>query len=295
MMGSSIDTLFATLGDGLLGDDDGPPPLEPAGAPLPLLTQFGEQSMEDKKPPAKPVESDEAMSKRLAAEWKYDDVMDSKAKSPPVASVPTTLPVASVAKSPPVASPPAPPQRVPSPMDVETTLSDEELARKLQAEWDAEITASTSSVTAVPGSPLPRVETPPDLPALIDGTNLSPANHVVSHPGQPVANIDGVVTAAPTLTKQANVATKDKLDFEKYGDTFNLFHYNGLRGGTLTPFRVTRLSAEEAVGASIALNRGAGNASSHNLGGSGDLEDVVRTKWPSCMVNWLDKDPPFID
>jgi hypothetical protein len=39
------------------------------------------------------------------------------------------------------------------------------------------------------------------------------------------------------------------------------------------------------------LNRG----TSHGGSGSGDLEDVVRTKWPSCMINWLGKPPPYID
>lgn len=149
-----------------------------------------------------------------------------------------------------------------SPMDVElTALSDEDLARKLQAEWDAELSCNNaSSVVAVNGSQ----ESPQwgNLMSTIDDANTQEKN------GMP-----------------------NKLEFEKYGDTFQLFHYNGLRGGTLTPFRVTRLTAEEAVGESIALNKG---NNSHS-GGSGDLEDVVRTKWPSCMVNWLGNPPPYID
>lgn len=80
----------------------------------------------------------------------------------------------------------------------------------------------------------------------------------------------------------------ERVDFEKFGESFPLYHYNGLRGGTLTPFRVTHMTAEEAVGASHSL----GASSSV---GSGDLEDVVRTKWPSCVVNWLGKTPPYID
>jgi hypothetical protein len=80
----------------------------------------------------------------------------------------------------------------------------------------------------------------------------------------------------------------ERVDFEKFGESFPLYHYNGLRGGTLTPFRVTRMTAEEAVGASHSLG------ASSSVGG-GDLEDVVRTKWPSCVVNWLGKTPPYID
>jgi len=160
-----------------------------------------------------------------------------------------------------------------SPMEVEpTALSDEELARKLQAEWDAEVSGTgtgtaASSVAAVTGSQgSPQWSNFPDTNSSI-ATTIDDAN--------------------PQETKDL----PNKLEFEKYGDSFQLFHYNGLRGGTLTPFRVTRLTAEEAVGASIALNRG---NNSHS-GGSGDLEDVVRTKWPSCMINWLGKSPPYID
>lgn len=79
--------------------------------------------------------------------------------------------------------------------------------------------------------------------------------------------------------------------FEQYGPTFPLYHYNGLRGGTLTPFRVTRLNAAEAVGVSIGLTSG----SSSNHQGSDDLEAVVRTKWPSCTFDWLGKNAPYID
>jgi hypothetical protein len=97
------------------------------------------------------------------------------------------------------------------------------------------------------------------------------------------------VDMKPLANRTVRFTEPPKLQFEEYGDKFSLYHYNGLRGGTLTTFRITRLSPEEAVGASIALNKG--NASD----GSGDLEDVVRTKWPSCMVDWAGKKPPFID
>ena len=82
------------------------------------------------------------------------------------------------------------------------------------------------------------------------------------------------------------------MEFEKHGHSFSLYHYNGLHGGTLTQFRLTRLSPTEAVGASIALS--SNGSSGHGAGGC-DLEGVVRTKWPSSMVNWLGKNPPSID
>lgn len=115
-------------------------------------------------------------------------------------------------------------------------LSDEELARRLQAEWNGE--------------------------------------EVVAPEPTPLA------TPMPVQSK------------ETYGDEFQLYHYNGLRGGTMRPFRVTRLSADEAIGASVAL----GSTQHSSVRYGGDLEDVLRCKWPSCKINWLgERSPPSID
>ncbi|CAB9503916.1 terminal hydrolase MINDY-3 [Seminavis robusta] len=213
------------------------------------------------------MESDEEMARRLAAEWgsseskivgpenNNDDNGDNN-NAPPAAAAAAA-----------------------APMEVEQPpLSDEELARKLQAEWDAEVTgvSGTSSVAALNGSQ----QTSPQW------SNFPDTNSSIATPDTtPMSNGDDL---NPEDTTANNKEVPNKLEFEKFGDTFQLFHYNGLRGGILTPFHVTRLTAEDAVGASIALKTG-------NSGGSGDLEDVVRTKWPSCAVNWLGKNPPYID
>lgn len=229
----------------------------------PLLLTNGEGVSEhdlDRKPAAMtanaaPVESDEELAKRLSTQWEFE--------AKPSASAAASAPAARA-----------------SPMEIEpTTLSDEELARKMQAEWDAEVSGggTESSVGAVAGSQ--------GSPAW---SNFLDTNSSIATPDMtPMGSVEDSQNPQCGNTKEQG----PKLDFEKYGDSFSLYHYNGLRGGTLTPFRVTRLSAEEAVGASIALNRG---NNSHS-GGSGDLEDVVRTKWPSCMINWLGQRPPFID
>jgi hypothetical protein len=153
-------------------------------------------------------------------------------------------------------------------------MTDEEYARKLQAEWDAEVSA-TASVVAVSGSPPPPLDDTDSHQAVADDLTTT--------------TMEDEKMSSSSLTESN---TNKVADFEKFGDTFSLYHYNGLRGGTLTPFRVTRLTAEEAVGASIALGAGGGCGAA---AGGGDLEDVVRTKWPSCMVNWLGKSPPYID
>jgi len=123
-------------------------------------------------------------------------------------------------------------------------MSDEELARKLQAEWNGEVIDLT-------------------------GSNDPPTRTATEH--MPTASTTGSFS-------------------EQYGTEFRLYHYNGLHGGNFKPFLVTRLRADEAIGASVGLG-----VSSHPSHGNGDLEDVLRTKWPSCKINWLGRSPPSID
>ena len=211
-------------------------------------------------------ETDEEMAKRLAAEWEAESAplrgMDFLGKA---ARATSPIPMDTT----PSAAASAVPQNPPPGMS-----SDEALAWKLQAEWDAEVNGSVAggSHEAVGGSPA-RSDELMQLPATPPRKSFQETEDDIK----------------PSADRTVRFADAAKLQFEQYGDSFSLFHYNGLRGGTLTTFRVTRLSPEEAVGASIALNRG--NASD----GSGDLEDVVRTKWPSCMVDWGGKKPPYID
>ncbi|CAJ1945895.1 unnamed protein product [Cylindrotheca closterium] len=114
-------------------------------------------------------------------------------------------------------------------------LSDEELARRLQAEWNGE-------PVVLPPAPAP----------------------------------------APAAQRK-----------EEYGKTFQMYHYNGLRGGNLRCFRVTRLSADEAIGASVSL--ASGQSSIPMMVDSGSLEDVLRCKWPSCKIDWMGNAQPSID
>eukprot|EP00536_Pseudo-nitzschia_multiseries_P003760 jgi/Psemu1/323174/estExt_fgenesh1_pg.C_590023 len=118
----------------------------------------------------------------------------------------------------------------------DTPLSDEELARKLHAEWNAD-------------------------------TSL--------------AN-----TTSNSTGTRSRIAQK-----EKFGRTFQLYHYNGLHGGNFKAFRVTRLSADEAIGASISL--GGSGHTTHRFGE--DLDSVLRTKWPGCKINWLGGSAPSIN
>ncbi|KAL7533789.1 hypothetical protein ACHAXR_007920 [Thalassiosira sp. AJA248-18] len=220
-----------------------------------LITQFGE---DDRKMPvvAPAQQSDEELAKKLAAEW---------------GCMPNDAATANNQK---------------------ITKSDEDYARELQAQWDAEVAgnndivdltsqvattddvATLASVSDRPPTPMPegKMEEEDDD----DEEEEDMGNTTMSTAGETTATQD---------SHAQSTSKPQQLDFEKHGLSFPLYHYNGLYGGTL-------LSPTEAVGASIALSCKGG--SGHGAGG-GDLEDVVRTKWPSSMLNWFGKNPPSID
>jgi hypothetical protein len=255
--------------------------MDNANAPPPLISNFAVNSDIHFKPEARRpegsasvhanyIESDEEMARRLTAEYEHDGATGMLALSN-AAETHLNFPPSLVGVDPEPGS-----------------MGDEEYAQYLQRQFDQENAVDAAfaneengSVAAISGSPFPV---------------LSDTDETASIPTTPTQNAlareddfeDTKMTAQMT-------SLTESLVFEQYGDTFSLYHYNGLRGGILTPFRVTRLTAEEAVGASIALNRGTGVASSHGSNGTQDLEDVLRTKWPSCAINWLGQTPPCID
>lgn len=208
-------------------------------------------------------ETDEEMARRLNAEWSNNGLSGLNALSSAAAVVSTPN----------------------DSMDVEPSpgMSDEEFARVLQAAFDSgnDIPA-TSSVGAVQGD-----ETIADDLSNTAGF-LSPANAEIENRSL----LGDTETPMDAEMQDSKAAAKRTGSFEEFGETFSMFHYNGLRGGVLTPFRVTRLSSREAIGSSVALNRGGAAVGG---GSSQDLEDVVRTKWPSCNVDWLGARAPFID
>jgi Domain of unknown function (DUF4205) len=255
MTGASLETVLQG-GDGTSSMN----PIILEDGPIPMLTDFAANPNMDVKPAAAPVpprvETDEELARRLGAEWGTDGrTSGMEALTAAAGSV--------------------------SPMEFDNQgLTDEQLARKWQDIYDNDTsvvnsgTNGSSSIAATNGSPIPE--------SYLSTPSVTPT--------QPMDTVEEEEDSKPAAVTDG----KNILPFEQYGETFSLYHYNGLRGGLLTPLRITRLTAEEAVGASIALNRGAGG-SSHGSTGSQDLEDVLRTKWPSCAINWLGNQPPFID
>jgi ubiquitin carboxyl-terminal hydrolase MINDY-3/4 len=137
----------------------------------------------------------------------------------------------------------------------DSPMSDEELARLLQTELNRGVI---------------------DLTGLHDN-NSNKANFAAAAESTTAMASDAATASPADVANLDTFESKNHVQLQyQYGHTFQLYHYNGLRGGNFQPFRVTRLNADEAIGASIPL----GVSHSTSLAGVGlDLEDVLRTKW----------------
>lgn len=133
--------------------------------------------------------------------------------------------------------------------------TDEEYARELQAQFDAELNNNESST--------------------ISSTNNNNFNsnefdaEVAQFSTYQNSNVENDQTSLSNNTQDEISST--------FGSMFTLYHYNALRGGEISILEITRLPAEEVVGASSQHQPGIGST-------RGDLEDVIRTKWPSCKI-----------
>lgn len=133
--------------------------------------------------------------------------------------------------------------------------SDSELARMIQDEWNAPGGEDISST--VPIDVCDREELPPRL----------------------------------TRHRTDSIAGKD-------ADTFIVYHYNGfdgtggansvVRNKRLTRLTLYRRSQENNVGQSIAFST-VGSAFTGNS--SSAIEEVLRTRWPGCRLEWLGSEP----
>ncbi len=136
-----------------------------------------------------------------------------------------------------------------------TAKSDEELARELQAQFQAQSGADNA------------ISDEDD----VEIANLSQGN------------------ATTSVGDTIQIESLDVAD-DNTGASFPMFHYNALRNGELTVFKVTRQSSLEAVGQSnVPL-------SSMDLTSSGDndLASVIQTKYNSCKCDWEGAIPPSL-
>lgn len=190
------------------------------------------------------------------------------------------------------------------------TDPDEEYARKLQAQFDNEVVNIDNNCRSNSATNKMKTdeELARELQAQFEGTSrnkddsMPQLESATNQGGSNDVSTLALCTENPTIefnTKPDEIDPTSTLDLpcseskHSFGDTFDLYYYNGLRGGRMRKFKVTRLTSEEAVGASIALSSGSASGVGNNINTA--LEDVVRTRWPSCTFDWMGNTPPAID
>jgi len=196
--------------------------------------------------------SDEELARKLAAEW---GTAPEPAPAQSAAAASTNVPAAASINT------------------LDANKSDEDFARELQAQWNSDFDDMPPLERAdnIGKDATGKEEAKPDLkPSSSDKKMEDDAK-------KPAA------TPVPTLT----TAQSD----DGGGGSFDMYHYNGLRGGALTAFRVIKPKSLDAVGSSISMSSHGGTASRDG----GDLEDVVRTRWRNCNFDWMGRRAPYID
>jgi hypothetical protein len=172
--------------------------------------------------------------------------------------------------------------------------SDEDMARRLGAEWGSPSFAMTMQSDE---------EMARKLQAEYDDDN----NH-----GNSVRNDDSSVDAVASQTYDLDMSdeenVKDVSDLSPEGvastvntdkdgnqrSPFPMYHYNSMRYGTLTNFTVDRMVNEKVIGLPVGLSS-SNNHLGHQSGSGDDLEAVLRTKFPGCNIVWgPGKSPPSL-
>jgi len=155
--------------------------------------------------------------------------------------------------------------------------SDSDIARELQAQFDAE-----SQSARVPSQNI----TPNDIASMIQDISATAGNL-----GTPIGATP--MTSIATQTSASVPAVEEELQAD-------LYHYNGLalpnsssntstRNAQLIKFKVT-IQSRNLVGYSVPMID-----TSKNGGHGYPIEDVLRTKWPSIKFNWNGQSPPSLD
>ncbi|CAM9439534.1 unnamed protein product [Phaeothamnion confervicola] len=176
--------------------------------------------------------------------------------------------------------------------------SDSDVARELQASFDQEAGGSNddSRSRAIVGAASGGWQQMPTAASTAGGggSYSSPSSGVAA-----LSTASAMATATPSPHPSPNVRSGIHRHDSIAGDSdpsFVLFHYNGLTTGSrrpqLTRFVLTRRSASDAVGMSVALG---GADTNSGAAYACPAEAVLRTKWPGARVDWLGQRPPNID
>ena len=155
--------------------------------------------------------------------------------------------------------------------------SDEEMARRLAAEWG---TSEMSNPTEESKSDEQLAR---ELQAQFEADSEVAMINSTSSPSSMLESSAQSIKSSTVTSKQSN--SIGGMDVESYQNkSFDLHHYNNLREGELTSFTITRLRSEEAVGSDVPLTPSSVSAGSHF--GGGEFEAVIRTKFQSCKIHW---------
>lgn len=131
--------------------------------------------------------------------------------------------------------------------------SDSELARELQSQFDQELDGAAANVAS----------TAVNAEAPTEATKLSQA----TEPTQLAAQTDSVASDSDVR--------------------FSLWHFNGLQGGVLREVQLLRRRENDCIGQPVALDASDGLG----LSDGRSLEDLLRTRWPGCVLRWEGPEP----
>ena len=133
--------------------------------------------------------------------------------------------------------------------------SDSDLARELQAQFNNE---------------------DDDIPPLV---NIDMFNNEAKMDTSSSNHVTPVINPAPP----AMVTASDELKF-------TLYHFNGFKPATLTKLMLKNNVTGSLIGKSMSMTT---TYSSNSWGNA--LEDIIKTRWPSCTIDWLTNPVPQIN
>ena len=150
--------------------------------------------------------------------------------------------------------------------------SDSEIARAMQEEWNAD--------DGVPGL----------LPAFPEPGGVPPLSNAFS----PIASPAQAATAASAAPGHKLHRTDSIAD--ESSEAMCLFHFNGLenavRAASLKAFSVYLRKSVDTIGHNIGMAPGGASGGSCYLC---PIEEVLRTRFPGCRLDWHGQAPPSID
>ena len=181
----------------------------------------------------------------------------------------------------PAAVPTPTPTPAPAPAPEPSTTfmrSDSDLARQLQSQWAEEDSAQT--VTAAVGSP----SRPPAAAAAVVALTTSPLSSSAAGTGAAQGG------ASPEMRHRA-----DSIARGPDAISWRVFHFNGMETNTrrarLAPLTMKTRSHTSSIGIAVALSAEVAGG----MSGSHALEEIMRTRWPGCIVDCQGELSPSID